>query len=89
MTVDPKTMKATELRAALEDRGLSAVGLKAELSVRLQQAIRSDRDQSSSGGTSETTFPFEFGGAIGAAGIMVGLPVVMYVLYFTCGGVGG
>ena len=86
MTVDPKTMKATELRAALEDRGLSAVGLKAELSVRLQQAIRSDRDQSSSGGTSETTFPFEFGGAIGAAGIMVGLPVVMYVLYFTCGG---
>ena len=30
-------------------------------------------------------FEYEFGGPIGALGVMLGLPTVIYALYFTCG----
>ena len=28
---------------------------------------------------------YEFGGPVGALGVMVGLPLVIYLLYFACG----
>lgn len=35
--------------------------------------------------TKEHSFEYEFGGPIGALGVMIGLPGVIYMLFFVCG----
>lgn len=82
-------LKVTELRKALASRNLPTAGLKGELCERLQEALDNEGRGDQLDEISESKSPqfsYEFGGPIGAAGVMIGLPSVMYLLYFTCGG---
>ena len=89
-------MKVAELKAELKARGDDAIGLKPELISRLEAIIATSPAPAPEAPkvieaaaapqiVEQKHFHFEFGGPIGAIGIMVGLPVIIYGLYFTCG----